>query len=84
LNISFGLDVARSAISYGARNAFFLSSQASPVEVTDKTVGLVNGEMSSLDKLSMTAGASKFRPPSQFPQMPPMGEACILKNHIPL
>jgi hypothetical protein len=83
LNISFGLDVARSAISYSARNAFFFSSQASPIKVTNETVGLVNGEMSSLDKLSMTAGASKFRPSSQFPQMPCMRKAYILEYHIP-
>lgn len=51
--------------------------------MTDKTVGFVNSEVGSLDKLSMAGCASKVHTPSQLAQMSPMGKANILKYHIP-
>jgi hypothetical protein len=83
LNVPFGFGVARGTPSNSTRDAFLLPSWASPVKVTNKTVSFVNGKVSSLDKLSMAGCASKVHPPSQLAQVSPMGEAYILKYHIP-
>jgi hypothetical protein len=84
LNVSFGLDVTGGTSTYGARNAFLFPFGASFKIVTDKTVGLVNGEVHSLDNLGVAGGASQFHPPSELPQMFSVGEGHVLVNHIPL
>jgi hypothetical protein len=63
LDIPFGFNVAGSATSYCARDAFLFPFQASTIKVTYHTIGLVNRQMGPLDELSMTAGASQFHPP---------------------
>jgi hypothetical protein len=83
LNVPFGFDVARGTSSNSTRDTFLLPSRASPVKVTNKTVSFVNGEVSSLDKLGVTGCASKVHTPSQLAQVSSMGEAYILKYHIP-
>jgi hypothetical protein len=50
--------------------------------VTDNAVGFMNGEVGSLDELSMTACASQSHPPFQFNEMAPMGESYIFKDHL--
>jgi hypothetical protein len=82
LDIPFRFNVTGGATPYGTRNAFLLPSCASTVEMTDKTVSLVNGEVGSLNELGMTGRASRFHPPSQLAQMPSMRKAYILKYHI--
>jgi hypothetical protein len=82
-NIPFGFDMTRSTTPYGTRNAFLFSSWASPVKVTNKTVGFVNGEMQPLNELSMARGATKPHSSPQLTQMPFMRKADILKYHIP-
>jgi hypothetical protein len=82
-NVPFGFDVARSTFSHSTRNTFLLPSGASLKKVTDETVGFVNGEVSSLDKLSMAGCASKIHTPSQLAQMSSMWKVYIFKYHIP-
>jgi hypothetical protein len=43
----------------------------------------MNGEMGSLDELSMTACASQSHPPFHFNEMAPMGKSNIFKDHLP-
>jgi len=50
--------------------------------MADKTVGLMNGEVCSLDNLGMAGCAPKPHPPSQLTQMLSMGKVYILKYHI--
>jgi hypothetical protein len=83
LNVPLGLNVARGTSSYSTGNAFLLPFGSSLIKMTDETVGFMNGEMQSLDKLGMASGAPKVHPPSQFTQMSPMGKTHILKYHIP-
>jgi hypothetical protein len=64
LDISFWLDMAGSTTSHRTRDALFLPSCTSPIKVANKTVSLMNREMGSLNKLSMTGGTSKPRSPS--------------------
>jgi hypothetical protein len=64
LDIPFWLNVTGITTSNGTRNTLFLPSWTSPVKVTNKTVGFVNGEMQSLNKLGMTRSASKPHSPS--------------------
>jgi len=64
LDISFWLDMAGSTTSHRTRDALLLPSRTSPIKVANKTVGLMDGEMGSLNKLSMTGGTSKPRSPS--------------------
>jgi hypothetical protein len=82
-NVPFGLDVARGTSSNGARYTFLLPPWSSSIKMTDKTIGFVNSEVSSLDKLSMARGATKPYSSSQLTQMPSMRKADILKYHIP-
>ena len=82
-NVPFGFDVARSTFSHSTRNTLLLPLGSSLKKVTDETVGLVNGEVSSLDKLSMAGCASKIHTPSQLAQMPSMWKVHIFKYHIP-
>jgi hypothetical protein len=44
-NVPFRFDVARGTTPYGTGNAFLLPSRSRTVEMTDKTVGFVNGQM---------------------------------------
>jgi hypothetical protein len=84
-DVPFRLNMARGTTSYGARNTFFLLFfYASLIVMTDKTVGVVNGEVRSLDDLGVTRGAPKFNPPSQLTQMCSVREAHVLEYHIPL
>jgi len=83
LNVPFGFDVARSTFSHSTRNTFLPPSGSSLKKVTDETVGLVNGEVSSLDKLSMAGCASKIHTPSQLAQMSSMWKVYIFEYHIP-
>src|SRR4030042_2572492 len=82
-NVPFGLDVARGTSSNSTRYTFLLPSCSSSIKMTDKTIGFVNSEVSSLDKLSMARGATKPYSSSQLTQMSSMREADILKYHIP-
>jgi hypothetical protein len=50
--------------------------------VTDNAVGFMNGEVGSLDELSMTACASQSHPPFQFNEMAPMGKSYIFKDYL--
>jgi len=75
--------VARGTSSHSTRYTFFLPSWTSLIKMTDKTIGFVNSEVSSLDKLSMARGATKPYSSSQFTQMSSMREADIFKYHIP-
>jgi hypothetical protein len=63
-DITFGLKVAGSTSPDGAREAILLTFWACLIVVTDETVGLVNGEVQSLDKLGVTRGTPKFHPSS--------------------
>jgi hypothetical protein len=83
-NIPFGFDMTRSTTPYSTGNALLLPSRTSLVIVADETVDSLNGEMGSLDELSVAARASKFNPPPQLSQMFSMGEGHILIDHIPL
>jgi hypothetical protein len=83
-NIPFGFDMTRSTTPYSTGNALLLPSRTSLVIVADETVDSLNGEMGSLDELSVAARASKFNPPPQLSQMFSMGESHILIDHIPL
>jgi hypothetical protein len=82
-NVPFGLDVARGTSSNSTRYTFLLPSWASSIKMTDKTIGFVNSEVSSLDKLSMARGATKPYSSSQLTQMSSMGKVYIFKYHIP-
>jgi hypothetical protein len=82
-NVPFGFDVARGTSSHSTRETFLLPSWSSPIKVTNEAVGFVNGEVSSLDELSMASCAPKVHPPSQLPQMFSMGKVYILKYYIP-
>jgi len=82
-NVPFGLDVARGTSSDSTRYTFLLPSCSSSIKMTDKTIGFVNSEVSSLDKLSMARGAAKPYSSSQLTQMSSVREADILKYHIP-
>jgi hypothetical protein len=83
-NVPFGFDVARGTSSNSTRDTFLFPSWSSLIKMTDKTIGFVNSEVSSLYKLSMTGGASKVHSPSHLAQMSPMGKAYIFKYHISL
>jgi hypothetical protein len=83
-NIPFGFDMTRSTTPYSTGNALLLPSRTSLVIVADEAVDSMNGEMGSLDELSVAACASKFNPPPQLSQMFSMGEGHILIDHIPL
>jgi hypothetical protein len=65
-DISFGLDVAGSTSSDGARNAVLLSLGAGLVIVTDEAVDFMDSEVFSLNELSVTTGAAKLHFPSQL------------------
>jgi len=82
-NVPFGLDVARGTSSNSTRYTFLLPSWSSSIKMTDKTIGFMNSEVSSLDKLSMAGGATKPYSSSQLTQMSSMRKADILKYHIP-
>jgi hypothetical protein len=62
-NVPFGFDMARGTSSHSARETFLLPSGSSPIKVTNEAVGFMDGEVSSLNKLSMTSGTSKRRDP---------------------
>jgi len=64
LDISFRFDMTGGAASDSTGDTLFLSRLASPIKVTNKTIGLMNGKMGSLNKLSMTGGTSKPHSPS--------------------
>jgi hypothetical protein len=83
LDIPFGLDVARGTSSNSTRYTFLLPSWSSSIKMTDKTIGFVNSEVSSLDKLSMARGATKPYSSSQLTQVSSMRKADILEYHIP-
>jgi hypothetical protein len=82
LDVSFGFNMARGAAPHSAGDALLPSSRAGPIKVTDDAVGFMNGEVGSLDELSMTACASKSHPPFQFNEMAPVGESYIFKDHL--
>jgi hypothetical protein len=65
-DVPFWLDMAGSTTPDGARNALLLPFWTSLIIVADDAVGLMNGEMRSLDQLGMAACASKFHPPPQL------------------
>jgi len=83
LNIPLRFNMAGGTTPYSTRNAFLLPSWASLVEMAGKTVGFMNGEVSSLDKLGVAGGAPKSHPPSQLAEMLSMGKIDIFKYHIP-
>jgi hypothetical protein len=68
-DISFRLHVAGGTSSDGARNAVLLSLGASFVIVTDEAVDFMDGQVFSLNELSVTTGAAELHFPSQFSQM---------------
>jgi hypothetical protein len=68
-DISLRLHVAGGAPSDGARNTIFLSRGAGFVIVTDKAVDIMNGQVFSLNQLSVTTGAPEFHFPSQFAEV---------------
>jgi hypothetical protein len=82
-NVPFGLNVTRGAPSDSTRDAFLLSLLTRFVIMANKAVGLMDGEVGSLNNLCMAGGASKFYSPPQFSQMPSMGKVYIFKYHIP-
>jgi len=84
VDIAFGGDVAGGAPSNRTGDAVLLSFGTGLVIMADKTVGLMNGEMGSLDDLGMAGGAAEFHPPSEFLKMFSMGEGHILIDHISL
>jgi len=63
-DISFWLNMAGSTTSDSTGDTLFLSRLTSPIKMTNKTIGLMNGKMGSLNKLSMTGGTSKPHSPS--------------------
>jgi hypothetical protein len=67
LNIPFGLDMTGRTPSDRTGYAFLFSFRASLVIVTDETVDFMNGQVASLNKLSVTTGTPEIHPPSQFP-----------------
>jgi hypothetical protein len=67
LNVPFGLDMAGGTPSNCARNALLFSFRTSLIIVTDETVDFMNGQVASLNKLSVTTGTPEIHPPSQFP-----------------
>jgi hypothetical protein len=67
LDIPFGLDMTGRTPSDCTGNALLFSFWASLVVVTDKTVDFMNGQVFSLNKLSVTTGTPEIHSPSQFP-----------------
>jgi len=84
LNVPFGFDVARGTSSNSTGDTFLLPFWSGPIKMTDKTIGFVNSEVSTLDELSMTRGTTKSYSSSQLTQMSSMRKVDILKYHIPL
>jgi hypothetical protein len=82
INIPFGLNMTGLTPPHCTRDAFLFSSGTHPIKMTDETVGLMDSQMESLDKLGMTACTAKSHPPSQFSQMLPMREMDIFKDHF--
>jgi len=82
INVTFGLNVTGLATAHCTREAFLLSSGTHPIKMADEAVGLMDGQMESLDKLGMTACTTKSHPPSQFSQMLSMRETDIFKDHF--
>jgi hypothetical protein len=64
LNIPFRFDMARSTPADRTRDTLFFSSRTRLVIMADETVDFMNGEVSSLNELSMAGSTSKFHPPS--------------------
>jgi len=83
-DISLGLDMTGGASTYSTRNTLLFTLLASLVIMADETVDFMNGEMGSLNQLGMTGRTSKFHPPSQLPQMLPVGESHVLVEHVSL
>jgi hypothetical protein len=82
-NVPFGFDMAGGTPSNSTGYTLLLPPWSSSIKMAGKTSGLVNSEVSSLDKLSMARGATKPYSSSQLTQMLSMRKADILKYHIP-
>jgi hypothetical protein len=67
LDIPFGLDMTGRTPSDCTGNALLFSFRTSVVIVTDETVDFMNGQVFSLNKLSVTTGTPEIHSPSQFP-----------------
>ena len=83
IDIAFGLDMAGSAASNGARNAILFPFWTGLIVVADETVDFMNGEMRPLNDLGVAGGAAELHPSSQFLNVS-VGEGHIFIDHVPL
>jgi hypothetical protein len=82
IDVTLRLEVAGGTPAHGTRKALLLPLWTGLVVVADETVGLVNGEVLSLDNLGMAGGTSQLHSPFQLVQMLAMGEGDILIDHV--
>ena len=82
IDVTLRLEVAGGTPAHGTRKALLLPFWTGLVVVADEAVGLVNGEVLSLDNLGVAGGTSQLHSPFQLVQMFTMGESDILIDHV--
>lgn len=82
IDIALGFHMARDAASDRTGDAVLLPLRTCSIVMADEAIGLMDGEMFSLDELGMAGGAAKLHPSSQLLEMFSMGERYILVNHV--